>query len=101
MNGQDLVHDFFFIINFNGPGVVSSHAPGQRAFPHCSKDSDEPRQAAHEVARSISSTSGHALSGSICLRSSSLGLADRKDKKAPKVREPRLRQTRRDSHTFV
>lgn len=31
-------------------------------------DSEEPRQAADEVARSISSASGHALSGSICLR---------------------------------
>lgn len=69
MNNQDLLHDFF-LINSNSRVVVSTHAPRQRASPTVhSMDSEGSRQAAYEVARSISSTCGHSLSGSICLRS--------------------------------
>jgi hypothetical protein len=82
VNSQDLLHDFFSI-NSNGRDLVLSHAPAQRALPHCSMHSENPRQAACEMARSISSTSGHALSGSICLRCSSLRLADRRRPKGP------------------
>jgi hypothetical protein len=70
VNNQDLLYDFFSI-NSKGRDPGSSHAPRQPALPHCSMNSEEPRQAAYDVAWSISSTCGHARSGSICLRSSS------------------------------
>jgi hypothetical protein len=70
VNNQDLLHVFFFI-DSNRQDVVTSHAPRQRALPYCSMNSEEPRQAACDVAWSMGSTCGHALSGSICLRSSS------------------------------